>query len=729
MQSYKMKTGWVLAMLATVHVFGQKKSALQDTSHPLEEVRVKGYRTVNGVGRLSEVKEGVVYAGKKTEVLLVDSLDANKAVNNTRQILGRIPGLTIVETESSGFTANGIASRGLNPNQSIEMNTRQNGYNISADVYGYNEAYYLPPMEAVRSIELVRGAASLQFGPQFGGTVNYVTEDAPADKLLQYTTAQTIGSFGTYNSFHSIGGTKGKWSYYSYYQERHIEGYRPNSQQVQRSGFAKLKWAPSDRLKLAIEYSLLRNRIQMPGGLSDAMFLNDPKASFRARNWLKSPWNILAFSLDYRLTEKITVAVKSALLLGNRSLVWRNEDGGPAVYDSIESATGQQANREVGNEEMKGWTTEIRTATEHGLLGEGGTLACGARVAFSQMKRQGGGIGTTGSDFDLSHTGPWGYDLDYTTFNFAPFLENIIRIGRHLTVTPGLRYEYLSNTAKGYETEDPFVTNSDKRTDRNIFLTGIGAEWKPRPGNGLYANITRCYRPVEYAQLSPFGTNSKIDPNLRDPNGFNADLGFRAQYGNAINLDLGLFYLAYNDRIGVVVKKDPATGSEYGYRTNIANSAHKGAETYIEANLSKLANPNARSGISVFNSFAYIDARYLDGEFKGKRVEAASKTVDRVGISYKDKAFSATFQYSFTGDAFGDASNVMESDDPLAGYIPAYDVMDLSASYRIGRFSLKAGANNLADKHYFTRRTDEYPGPGIIPAVGRSFYIGFSAKF
>src|ERR1700738_5363715 len=120
----------------------------------IKEVIVKGIKTIRGTGHLLEVKDGIIYAGKKNEVILVDSLDANKAINNTRQILGRIPGLNIVETESGGFTANGIATRGLNPSQSIEMNTRQNGYNISADVYGYNESYYLPPMEAVSRIEM-----------------------------------------------------------------------------------------------------------------------------------------------------------------------------------------------------------------------------------------------------------------------------------------------------------------------------------------------------------------------------------------------------------------------------------------------------------------------------------------------------------------------------------------------------------------------------------------------
>jgi Fe(3+) dicitrate transport protein len=56
-------------------------------------------------------------------------------------------------------------------------------------------------------------------------------------------------------------------------------------------------------------------------------------------------------------------------------------------------------------------------------------------------------------------------------------------------------------------------------------------------------------------------------------------------------------------------------------------------------------------------------------------------------------------------------------------------VFDVSATYRINRYSLKAGINNISDKAYFTRRTDEYPGPGIIPSNGRSFYVGISAKF
>ena len=185
--------------------------------------------------------------------------------------------------------------------------------------------------------------------------------------------------------------------------------------------------------------------------------------------------------------------------------------------------------------------------------------------------------------------------------------------------------------------------------------------------------------------------------------------------------------MAYNNRIGVVLKQDPVTGNDYSLRTNIANSVHKGIESYIELNILKAINEKSKYGLSIFNSFAYIDARYTSGEFKDKRVEAAAKTINRVGLIFSNKRFSSTFQVNSVGDAYGDASNVTSSSDPIAGYIPAYTVLDFSATYKIKTYAIKAGTNNLANKSYFTRRTDEYPGPGIIPAVGRSFYIGFSA--
>ena len=89
------------------------------------------------IGHLPDLRDNVIYSGKKIAVLVMDSLHTNLVQDVERQILGRIPGAHFSETEAAGFASNGVGFRGLNTTQSVEMNTRQNGGNISADLYGY----------------------------------------------------------------------------------------------------------------------------------------------------------------------------------------------------------------------------------------------------------------------------------------------------------------------------------------------------------------------------------------------------------------------------------------------------------------------------------------------------------------------------------------------------------------------------------------------------------------
>ncbi|GAC1387655.1 MAG: TonB-dependent receptor [Ginsengibacter sp.] len=717
----------ILASL-TLNLFSLNGSSQSSDTLILKKVTINGIRTVNGIGHMNGYQSAVIYAGKKNEILLIDSINANKAINNTRQILGRIPGLNITETESGGFTANGIATRGLNPIQSTEMNIRQNGYNISADIFGYNEAYYVPPMEAVSRIEMIRGAASLQFGPQFGGLANYVLQEPDKNKKWQWKTAETAGSFGLINFFNSVSISNKKMGFYGYFQDRKMDGYRPNSFQKQLSGFGSLNIQLAPNLSTSFEYSLLRNKIQMPGGLTDSMFYHEPKTSTRGRNWLKSPWNILNNTIKFNPSSTKEIVIKNTFIFSNRSLVWKNEDGGPELIDEID-ASGNYSEREVAVEKMKSFTTEARLGIKYNLLGHQSTLAIGTRLSHGVFVRLGGGKGTNKSDYDLSISGPWGYDLKFQTNNLATFAENIFQLSGKLSITPGVRFEHIQNSESGYKTVDTVIKNATASRSVNLILSGIGIEFKPTIFTGIYANISQAFKPIEYAQLEPFGTSSKIDPHLKDATGFNADLGYRGVIKNFLNFDLSFFILKYDNRIGVVLVNDPVTNTQYSYRTNTATSLHKGIESYCEFNLLKYLNANAKKGLSIFNSFAFIDANYTSGPYKGNRVESACRIINRTGISYSSKMLSATFQYNLVGDAYGDASNVKISSNPIAGYIPAYQVADFSGSFRKGKFNFKAGVNNLFDKNYFTRRTDEYPGPGIIPSPGRSYYVGFERTF
>jgi Fe(3+) dicitrate transport protein len=725
----QLAIAFTLCSLTSVAI-AQNKTQHRLEIHQLPQVRITGIRTVNGTGHHQETYGDIIYAGKKNEVLVIDSMDANKAINNTRQILGRIPGLNIVETETGGFTANGIGFRGLNPIQSKEVNVRQNGYNISGDVYGYNEAYYVPPMEAVERVETIRGAASLQYGAQFGGMVNYVLKGAPKDKPFELVTSQTGGSHGLFNSFNSLGGHYKRWSYYGFVQYRHLKGWRPNSPQTQLTGYGKIGYKAGDKLMLGLEYSLLRNRIKMPGGLTDEEFDKDPRASFRPRNWLTTPWNILAATLDYKWNENTELTIKSAFQISARNLVWRNEDGGPAVMDTINPQTNQYDPREVERENMKSNSTEIRLMTSYPFLSHKSTLAVGMRLAYTDMIKKSGGEGTTGSDFDMHVNGAYEKDMHFATTNLAPYAENIFHLTDHFTVTPGIRLEYLKSKADGYATKENTKLSEDTIKRRYFVLLGIGLQYGFGQNTNAYANISQSYKPITYSQLTPFGTTSRIDPNMKDADGYQVDLGYRGTVKNLINFDVSGFYLVYNNRIGVIQKTDQ-NGGTYTLRTNVANSVNKGIEEYIELNITNWLFPSTHIGnISVFNSLALVDARYTSGEYKGKKVEYAPDVINRIGMSYGLKRFSGTFTFSQQSKSYGDASNVERgrNDDPVVGAIPAYHVMDISLKYKFNRFALKAGITNMADQHYFTFRTDEYPGPGIIPADGRSFYMGISAK-
>ncbi|MFI5195532.1 MAG: TonB-dependent receptor family protein [Chitinophagales bacterium] len=724
-------------ILTTFLIFGIQSLYAQktDTVVALKEVKIKGYKTITGMGHLDEVHDGVIYSGQKNEVLILDSIDANTAQDNPRQVLGRVPGSNYSETEGSGFPANGIGFRGLNPTQSVETNTRQNGYNIAGDVYGYPESYYQTPLEATERVEIIRGASALQFGPQFGGVVNYIVKKGPENKPFEFTTEQTIGSYGLINSFNSAGGTWKKWNYYTFVEYEQAQGWRENSQLQQVTGFAKVEYRANANFKIGLEYSLLRNLLHMPGGLDDAEFNQNPERSFRARNWLITPWNIAALTSTYKISDKTMFTLKSAFNMSSRSIVWRNEDGGPETPDNFDPLTNTYVPREVEHEYFKSSTTELRMLTNYNLSGREQTLAAGVRFFDGRMKRQQGGVGSTGIGPDFTNYNPgntYNNDLDFTTINIAPFIENTFHLGERLSITPGFRFEYIKSTATGHVLDSTGSYNIavNESKPRYIPLAGIAFQYKTSRTTNIYANITEAYTPISYSFLYPMGQDidAKIDPKLKDITGYNADLGYRGNIKNYLTFDVSGFYMARNNNIAI--ETVAVNGIPGFYETNVGDATHIGIETYVELNVVKLFTKHSKVGaISFFNSFAYDDAKYINGLYKGNTCEYAPATIDRFGITYAIKRFSTTFLFSNTAKSYADANNTVFSPDAETGVIPAYTVMDWSATLKIKDYNIKFGVNNLADAKYFTFRTVEYPGPGIIPSAGRTWYLGFGARF
>jgi Fe(3+) dicitrate transport protein len=95
------------------------------------------------------------------------------------------------------------------------------------------------------------------------------------------------------------------------------------------------------------------------------------------------------------------------------------------------------------------------------------------------------------------------------------------------------------------------------------------------------------------------------------------------------------------------------------------------------------------------------------------------------------KGFSATIQLSKVAAVYTDAENTEVSNaQGTIGKLPAYQVMDAALTYKFLKYyNVKAGINNLTDEKYASRRATGYPGPGILPGNGRTYFLSLGATF
>ncbi len=688
----------------------------------LEEVRVKARRQSRISDFLRDVSGLGIYAGKKTEVINVQKVDANKATNQSRQLFNRVPGVHVWESDASGIQL-GISVRGLNPNRTSEFNARQNGYDISADALGYPESYYTPQSDGLEQIEVVRGAASLQYGSQFGGLLNYIMKRPPL-KPFELTARNTYGSYGLFNSFTSVGGTSGNIEYYGFFNHKEGDSWRKNSAFNINSGYAHVAYAFNEKFKLTGEYTKMHYTAQQPGGLTDVQYAQDARQSIRKRNWFEADWNIFSLSADWKIAERTRLNIRNFVFKGDRGSV-----GDLSTANKIDTL----GNRDVQYDNYLNIGNETRLLHDYNAGKIPSTILVGMRYYHGDTHRR-QGSGTDGYDADFHFLHPdnlEGSDFKFPSTNLAFFAENIFRIDSQFRIIPGIRYEHIQTASNGYYNQFGTLLRDDKSNGRSFVIAGLGLSYYVYKTTELYANFSQGYRAINFNDLRVVNPSQKVDPNLKDARGYNADIGYRGNIRNILSFDIGAYYLRYNNRIGDIRVVD-SIYNIYQYRTNVADARSIGIETYGELDVWQWLHPKSKLSLSAFVSFAYTDARYLEtkvsGIKKGNKVELAPPVILRTGVSVKKSWFSSSLQYSYTGQQFSDATNAKTSPVGIIGIVPAYSVMDWNNRVSYKKFTIEFGVNNLLNETYFTRRATSYPGPGILPAEPRNYYVALGIR-
>lgn len=726
---------------------------LTKLSQEMSELAVTEQREqVFRIKRLREVEGTSIYAGKKNEVINLEQMVVNTSSNNARQIYSQISGLNIFESNDAGLQLN-IGGRGLDPNRSSNFNTRQNNYDISADVLGYPESYYTPPAEGIEEIQVIRGAASLQYGTQFGGLVNFKMKKPVRDRNIEFTTRQSVGSNALLTSFNSLSGTTGKVGYYGYFNYKKGDGFRPNSNFDSQNAYLYTDYKIDDNTTLSADFTYLYYLAQQPGGLTDAQFYRDPTVSNRSRNWFEVDWKLASFKLEHRFSYKTRLSVLAYGLDASRKSVGFRTN-------RVSQEDDLDAPRDLILGDFNNWGTEIRFLNRYEIGNINSVFLIGSKYYQSENGSiQGPGSAQTEADFTIADQQfpdyPNQSDFTFPNRNVAVFGENIFYLKENLSITPGFRFEYINTQSEGTFKRVNFdlagnpiqnETFEDNREfNRSFVLLGAGISYLPNSRTEFYGNFSQNYRSVTFNDIRIVNPTFQVDPDITDESGFTTDFGVRGRIGESISYDIGGFGLMYDNRIGEVLRAETRinadgeqeeTGRVVRFRGNIGQAFMYGIESLVELNLLPLFGNDSRDvKFSIFANTAFTKSEYLDSDIpgvEGNKVEFVPLLNLKTGFNFGYKDLMGSLQYTYVSNQFTDASNAeqnpFDSQSGIRGEIPEYDVLDLSVSYSLNNFTMESGINNMLNNWYFTRRATGYPGPGIIPSPPRTFYLTLEFK-
>ncbi len=206
-----------------------------------------------------------------------------EAATDINQLLKTLPGIYIREEEGLGLRPN-IGIRGATSERSSKITLMEDGVLVAPAPYAEPAAYYFPTTQRQASVEVLKGAPLLRYGPQTtGGVLNMVSTPLPrhSEGRMRFMTDER-GS----NDMHAFyGSSASQWSWLLETVQRDGSGFKDIDRQSSDGDFriedyvAKLGWnsaagSRNQSLLLKLQYSE-EDSEETYLGLTDADFDRD----------------------------------------------------------------------------------------------------------------------------------------------------------------------------------------------------------------------------------------------------------------------------------------------------------------------------------------------------------------------------------------------------------------------------------------------------------------------
>ena len=449
-------------------------------------------------------------------------------------VLLSVPGVYARGEDGVGLRPN-IGVRGVNPDRSKKVTLLEDGILIAPAPYSAPAAYYFPIITRMSQVRVIKGPASIAYGPQtVGGAIDLVTRPIPTDTSGGLDAA--LGEYGYGKAHGHFGWSDGRVGFLVEGVHLRSSGFKELPSDAD-TGFFRNEWmikgsyAPDptaevrQELRLKLTYSdEVSNETYL--GLSDADFRENPYQRYAASALDQMRNHRTAIALTYALDPAPGLSITTTAYRNDFSRSWRkvNHFRGSSLFDVLrdpesprnavfhEILRGRSDGSTAGETLLigpnarefvsQGVETRVRWDTRTGPLSH--RIEYGLRLHNDRVERRHSEDGFVVLGGELV---PEGGPTEVTAFNeawtnaLALHVTDAVTWGP-LTLTPGVHVEALSSTF-----EDRAADTEHERLARAV-LPGAGAYLGITRELGILAGVYRGFSPP-----AP-GTGEAVEPEL-----------------------------------------------------------------------------------------------------------------------------------------------------------------------------------------------------------------------
>ncbi|ODU02600.1 MAG: TonB-dependent receptor [Thiobacillus sp. SCN 63-1177] len=624
---------------------------------------------------------------------------------STQDALKSVPGVVVREEEGYGFIPN-IGMRGLDPNRSQKLLVLEDGVPVAPGLFLANESYYSPRIERMQSIEVLKGAAGLRYGPTtIGGVINYKTRNPEEGARLTAKAGshgyRLIGldAGGAAPSGEAIGGIS--------LVKAQGDGFRHNGFDMS-DAMIKGGMAIGDKQWIGAKFTRYNNEINTSYvGLRPNEFRNEPTRNPAPNDYFLTHRN--AFDLNHELTINDAATLKTLLYWSELTRdYWRRDVLGRSADGTTFVACGGAAYCMSGrnrNFEMMGIDSRLHLA--HNSFGMKNEAEIGVRLHRDSLSNQ----TVRSKTNENARSGDLTGDDTQEARGIAFYGQNRFLIGDKVAVTPGLRIETYAQERKNE------LTGASGTSSNTEVMPGVGVTWQIAPQAQAFAGAFKGFSPAMVASaISADG----LDQELEAERSTNLEIGVRGAV-DRLSYEATAFQMDFDNQI-IPQSESGGVGATV---TNAGKTLHRGLEGALGFDLG--AGWSVSANATYIPTAKFNSTKIIGGiDRNGNRLPYAPELMTNLALNYASGGLKTSLSAHRVSSQFVDPENTKaESADGRRGEIPAYTTLDLSAHYAVNKqLNVFAIVRNLTDRKYIASRNPD----GIFPGIERNFVLGMNYK-